>query len=913
MLRRKIKFWGKRRVGMAKDVICGMDVDENEAAGVSEYKGKKYYFCSTMCKTKFDENPKRYIEWEESGEGHGKIKDDIQEGDDGNVSLKPDKVPKPKIDPSPSLDRIDLPIVGMRCAACASTIEKGLSNLQGVEDANVNLATNKATIFYHSRFLNPDDFIDSVKKSGYEVATASAEIPIQGMQCASCVKSIEQTLLRTKGITKAVVNLATSKARVEYLPSEIDLAEITKTIEDTGYKVLDIPVDEDIEAMESKVRIREYRTIQRKFLLGLAFALLIFIGSMPHLFPWAPSILNNFFVLWLLATPVQFWIGGQFYKGAWGAFKHRNADMNTLIAVGTSAAYVYSVAATLFPGFFESGGIKPQVYFDTSAMIIVLILFGRLLEARAKARTSDSIKKLMGLQPKTARVKRNGEDIDVLVQDVVVGDEILVRPGEKIPVDGVVLEGKSAVDESMISGESKPVKKEQGAEVIGATINKTGSFRFRATRVGKETALAQIIQLVQDAQGSKAPIQRLADVIAGYFVPIVISIAIATFIIWFNFGPEPALTLSLLNFVAVMIIACPCALGLATPTAVMVGTGKGAENGVLIKGGENLEMAHKIGTIVFDKTGTLTEGEPVVVDIYPMDSYTEADILKYAASAERASEHPLGEAIIKRAEARNIQLLDPEQFEAIEGRGIAANVSGKNVLVGSAELMKIHNTKCNGLMEKAEEAAEEGKTPVCVAVNGQAAGLLAITDPLKGDSVEAVDKLKKMGMEVIMLTGDNRKTADVIAREAGIDKVISEVLPQDKVGEIKRLQAEGKKVAMVGDGINDAPALVQADVGIAIGSGTDVAMEASDITLIKGSLSGVVSAVKLSRKTVRTIKQNLFWAFIYNTIGIPIAAGILYPVFGILLSPIVASAAMAFSSVSVVSNSLRLKRAKLSA
>jgi Cu+-exporting ATPase len=896
---------------MAKDVICGMDVSENEAAGVSEYRGKKYYFCSTMCKTKFDANPELYIESGKSSENQRTIKNDIQEDDKKETSLNPDKALEPKIDPSLVLSRIDLPIRGMKCAACASTIEKGLSSLEGVDNANVNLATNKATIFYHSRFLNPDDFIDSVKKSGYDVATASVEIPIQGMQCASCVQSIEKTLLRTKGITKAVVNLATFKARVEYLPSEVGLAGIKKAIEDTGYKVLDIPDAMDIEDLESQAREKEYKDLKKKFIIGLILAAIIFIGSMRHLFPWVPHLLNNFFVLWLLATPVQFWIGGQFYKGAWGAFKHRNADMNTLIAVGTSAAYGYSVAATLFPDFFESGGIRPQVYFDTSAMIIVLILFGRLLEARAKARTSDSIKKLMGLQPKTARVKRDGKDVDVPIKEVKVGDEILVRPGERIPVDGIVLEGRSTVDESMISGESKPVKKERGGEVIGATINKTGSFSFKATRVGKETALAQIIQLVQDAQGSKAPIQRLADVIAGYFVPIVISIAIATFILWFNFGPEPALTFSLLNFVAVMIIACPCALGLATPTAVMVGTGKGAEMGVLIKGGESLEMAHKIDTIVFDKTGTLTKGEPEVVNIFPLAPFTEVEILKYAASAEKTSEHPLGEAIVKKAEEQGIPLDNPERFEAIEGRGITAHVSGEDVLAGSVAFMKSRDIECDGLMDNAEEAAREGKTPVCVAVSGKPAGLLAIADPLKDDSAEAVSELKRLGLEVVMLTGDNRKTAEAIAKKAGIEMVLSEVLPQDKVTEIKKFQAEGKKVAMVGDGINDAPALVQADVGIAIGSGTDVAMEASDITLMKENLTGVVSAVELSKKTVRTIKQNLFWAFIYNTVGIPIAAGILYPFFGILLSPIVASAAMASSSVSVVSNSLRLKRAKI--
>jgi Cu+-exporting ATPase len=907
---------------MAKDVICGMNVNENEAAGVSEYKGKKYYFCSPMCKTKFDANPDFYAK---SG---GEKKDEESDEDDRGVdkgktgsahASEHEEAPPQKVEiesvagaePPSTIDRIDLPIVGMRCAACASTIEKGLSGLEGVEKANVNLATNQATIFYHSRFLKAEDFIDAVKKSGYDVGTVSVEIPIQGIQCASCVQSIEKTLLRRRGITKAAVNLATSKARVDYIPSVIGLADIKKAIEDTGYKVLDIPEDKDIEDTESAIREEEYKKLKSKFILGLILGVVIFMGSMPHLFPWIPDFLNNFIVLWVLATPVQFWIGWQFYKGAWGAFKHRNADMNTLIAVGTSAAYVYSVGATLFPSFFESGGVSPQVYFDTSAMIIVLILFGRLLEARAKGRTSESIKRLMGLQPKTARVVRDGKDVDIPIRDVVVGDEILVRPGERLPVDGVVVEGESTVDESMISGESMPVKKKSGDEVIGATINKTGSFRFRATRVGKETALAQIIQLVRDAQGSKAPIQRLADVIAGYFVPIVISVAIATFVVWFNFGPEPALTFALLNFVAVMIIACPCALGLATPTAVMVGTGKGAEHGVLIKGGESLETAHKIDTIVFDKTGTLTKGEPEIVDVFTVNSFAEGDVLRYAASAEKASEHPLGEAIVRKAEERRVPLRNPEQFAALEGRGIKAHVSGLDVVVGNAELLISQDIGFESLTDKAEESAREGMTPVYVAVDKKAAGLLAITDPLKDDSVEAITKIKKMGIKVVMLTGDNRRTAKAVARKAGIDEVISEVLPQEKVKEIQKLQANGKIVAMAGDGINDAPALVQADVGIAIGSGTDVAMEASDITLIKDNLRGVVSAVELSKKTVRTIKQNLFWAFVYNIIGIPVAAGILYPFFGILLSPILASAAMAFSSVSVVSNSLRLRRAKL--
>ncbi len=808
-------------------------------------------------------------------------------------------------------ERIDIPIVGMSCASCAATIQRDLAGLKGVEKANVNFATSKATVLFQPQLVKPKDFISSVRKSGYEVGTVSLELPIQGIECASCVQKIEKALLQTRGVTKAVVNLATEKAKVEYLPSETNFEEIKRAIESTGYKVLELAPSEEVEDPERLIREKEYKKLKIKFIAGLVLGLLIFLGSSRHWFPWVPSFLGNFYVLWALATPVQFWIGGQFYKGAWGAFKHRNAEMNTLIAVGTSAAYLYSVAATLFPSFFETGGIKPEVYFDTSALIIVLILLGRLLEARAKGQTSEAIKKLMGLSPKTARVIREEKEIDIPVEEVLVGDTIIVRPGEKIPVDGIVKDGKSAVDESMITGESIPVKKKAGDEVIGATINKTGSFKFQATKVGKDTALAQIIKLVQDAQGSKAPIQRLADVISGYFVPIVISIAISTFVIWFNFGPFPPLTFALLTFVAVMIIACPCALGLATPTAVMVGTGKGAEKGILIKGGESLETAHKLDTIVFDKTGTLTRGEPEITDIVTQNDYSEEEILKYAASAEKVSEHPLAEAIIKRAKEKKIELHDPKNFNAIEGHGIGAVVDGKKVFLGNLKLMQKQQIVVRNLEEKAEELAGDGKTPMYVSLEGKAAGLIAVADTLKENSLQAVEKLKKLGLEVIMLTGDNKKTAEAIARKAGIDRVLPEVLPEDKVHEIKSLQSGGRRVAMVGDGINDAPALAQADVVIAIGSGTDVAMEASDITLIKGDLRGVVSAIELSKRTIKIIKQNLFWAFFYNTAGIPLAAGVLYPFFGILLNPIFASAAMAFSSVSGVSNSLRLRRVKL--
>jgi len=897
---------------MARDLVCGMEVREEDAAASTEYKGKKYYFCAQTCEQKFDENPEKYILGEKATEEES-IKREMEADDRKDIELEPGEKGMPEQEKSRDAksERIDLPIVGMSCASCASTIQKSLSKIKGVEKANVNFATSKASVLYQPQFVTPEDFISSVRKSGYEVGTASIEIPIQGMQCASCVQNIEKALLTKRGVTKASVNLATERVKVEYLPSEISLVEIKNVIEQAGYKVLDIPSEEELGDVERRTRVREYKKLRLRFFAGLFLGLIIFLGSMPDLFPWVPDLLNNFFVLWVLATPVQFWIGWQFYRGTWGAFKHRNADMNTLIAVGTSAAYLYSVISTLFPSFFEAGGMKPEVYFDTSAMIIVLILFGRLLEARAKGQTSEAIKKLVGLQPKTARVLRDGKEEDIPVEEVLVGEEIIVRPGEKIPVDGVVQEGKSAVDESMITGESMPVQKEAGNEVIGATINKTGSFRFQAKKVGKDTALAQIVRLVQDAQGSKAPIQRLADVIAGYFVPIVISIAIATFVIWFNFGPTPALTFALLNFVAVMIIACPCALGLATPTAVMVGTGKGAENGILIKGGESLETAHKLTTIVFDKTGTLTKGEPEVTDIVPFNSYSDTEILKFAASAERTSEHPLGEAIIKKAGEKQVSLHDSRKFNAVEGHGIEAIVEGIPVLLGNLKFMKDRKIEIKGLVEKTESLAKEGKTPIYMAIDGQAAGLIAVADTLKENSVQAVAKLKEFGLEVIMLTGDDRRTAEAIARKAAIDRVLSEVLPEDKVHEIKRLQSEGKRVAMVGDGINDAPALAQADVGIAIGSGTDVAMEASDITLIKGDLQGVVAAIELSRRTFRVIKQNLFWAFFYNTAGIPIAAGILYPFFGILLNPIFASAAMAFSSVSVVSNSLRLRRAKL--
>lgn len=875
---------------MSIDPVCGMEVKKESSAGSSTYKGVTYYFCSSHCKEEFDKEPEKYLEEKPLAEPRMDI---------------PKTPAKEKPEPEKS-ERIDLPILGMTCASCAQTVQKGLSGLPGVNKASVNLATSKATVFYDPQRVGAKDFISSIRHNGYDVGTTSVEIPIQGMDCASCVQKIEKALLETNGVSKAVVNLATEKAKVEYLPSETDLSELKKSIESTGYKVLEVEKGE-VEDYERVIREREYKKLKSKFFFGLVIGIVVFIGSQEWL-PGVLEFLKNYYLLWIMSTPVQFWVGWQFYRGAWGAFVHRNADMNTLIAGGTSAAYLYSVTATLFPSLFRTSGIEPNVYFDTSVVIITLIILGKVLEARAKGQTSEAIKKLIGLQPKTAKVIRDGNEMEIPVEEVLVGDMVIVRPGEKIPVDGIVKEGKSYVDESMITGESIPVEKKSGDEVIGATINKSGSFKFEATKVGKDTALAQIIKLVQEAQGSKAPIQRLADVISGYFVPVVISLAILTFIIWFVFGPEPALTLALLNFVAVMIIACPCALGLATPTAIMVGTGKGAEKGVLIKGGESLETAHRINTLIFDKTGTLTKGEPEVTDIIPSDKYSIKEILFYAGCAEKNSEHPMGEAIVRKAKKEGIELKEPEEFDSITGFGIEAKIDGKKIVLGKEKLLEQRKIETGDLVSKAEELAQDGKTPVYLSIDGKLSAIIAVADTLKENSKEAVEELHKLGLKVVMLTGDNRRTAEAIARKVRIDRVLSEVLPEDKVAEIKKLQEEGKIVAMVGDGINDAPALAQADVGIAIGTGTDIAMEASDITLIKGDLSGVVSAIKLSKRIIKIIKQNLFWAFFYNVIGIPIAAGLLYPFSGILLNPIIASAAMAFSSVSVVSNSLRLRR-----
>jgi len=815
--------------------------------------------------------------------------------------------------------RLDLPITGMSCASCAAKIEKGLSNVEGVSKATVNFASEKATVVFHPSQTDLSHLIEKVKDLGYGAKMEKTVLPIQGMTCASCVNRVEKALSSLKGVVHVNVNFATERASVEYLPGEVTIKDLKKVVQEAGYQVLELKVgdstlrEEDIVEKERLLREQDLSRLKWKFIIGaiLLGPILVLMYGASLLEKWfGLSKEINFFIQFLLATPVQFWAGWQFYVGFWKAAKHKTSDMNTLIAVGTSAAYLYSLIVTFGPHLIMVKGLMVDVYFDTSAAIIVLILLGRFLEARAKGRTSEAIKKLIGLQPKTARVLRNGNEVDIPVEEVTPGDVVIVRPGEKIPVDGSVREGYSSVDESMVTGESLPVEKRAGDTVIGATMNKTGTFKFEATKVGRDTVLSQIIRLVQEAQGSKPPIARLVDVIASYFVPVVIGIAILTFIIWYLFGPHPALTYAFLNFIAVLIIACPCALGLATPTSIMVGTGKGAENGILIRGAEALETAHQLNTIVLDKTGTLTKGEPSVTDIIEGERFSRKEILTMAASAEKGSEHPLGEAIVKKAKEEDLNLLDPRGFQAIAGQGIEAIVDSKRILLGNVKLMEERKVHLNGLSEKAGHLSTEGKTPMFLAVEGQAAGIIAVADTLKENSKEAVEALRRMGLEVVMLTGDNERTARAIAHQIGIDRVLAEVLPEMKAEEVKRLQAEGKKVGMVGDGINDAPALAQANVGIAIGTGTDVAMESSDITLIGGDLRGVVTAIALSKATIRNIRQNLFWAFAYNTILIPVAAGVLFPFWGILLNPIFAAGAMAFSSVTVVTNALRLRKFK---
>ena len=845
--------------------------------------------------------------------------------------------------------RIILPIEGMSCASCAATVQEALGSASGVASAAVNYATAKAAVDYDDAQTHVAELIQTVRAAGYDCGKASVTFGVEQLHYAPSVAPLEQALRRLEGVIRAAANQATEMVTVDYVPGATTADELEHAVEGAGFRVAELIAAEDPVERERIARRREIRTLTGKFALAAGVAVVSMLGAMVlmagepdgggtlkqvdllgrALMPLAHRLRDALggsagaaldprwikIGLALITLPVVLWSGRQFYRGAWSGFKHRTADMNTLIGVGTGAAYLYSLAATFAPGVFVGAGRPADVYYEAVSAIIALILLGRLLEARAKGSTSEAIRRLAGLRARTAHVVRNGRQVEIAVEAVVPGDHVIVRPGEKIPVDGVVTEGASAVDESMLTGEPMPVAKKIGDEVIGATLNTTGSVTFRATRVGKDTALAQIVQLVEDAQATKAPIQRLADRVAGVFVPVVMALAIAAFVLWFDFGPDPAIVFSTVALVTVLIIACPCALGLATPTAILVGTGKAAEHGILIRSGEALDRLSGLRTVMLDKTGTITEGRPSVTHIVSAKRpdgtpIAPAEVLKWAASVEQRSEHPVAHAILKAANDRGVGLLPVEKFAVMEGRGARGTVDRRIIEVISLRHARERSLDLGALGQDADRLATQGRTPVVVVVNNTVFAVIAISDPVKPTAKDAVARLKRLGLAVVMVSGDSKRAAEAVAKEVGIDAVVADVLPSQKADLVKKAQRHGVggRVAMVGDGINDAPALAQADVGIAIGTGTDIAMEASDVTLIRGDLRGVVTAIQLARRTLRTIRANLFWAFVYNVIGIPIAAGALYPFFHVLLSPVLASAAMAWSSLSVVLNSLTLRR-----
>ncbi|MBJ9993526.1 heavy metal translocating P-type ATPase [Paenibacillus sp. S28] len=796
-----------------------------------------------------------------------------------------------------------LQITGMTCAACANRIEKGLNKLEGVSSANVNFALEKASVTYDPGKVGVDKLEETIKKLGYDTAKEVIDFNLEGMTCAACANRIEKGLSKLPGVTNASVNFAMETARVEYSPADITVSDMQNKVKQLGYKA--VTKQENKKTVDH--RKQEIKHQKRLLLLSAILSLPLLWSMVAHFsftsWIYMPEILMNPWFQLILATPVQFYVGKQFYVGAYKALRNGSANMDVLVSLGTSAAYFYSLYLTI--DWFTAGANAhhgPSLYYETSAILITLVIMGKLFESLAKGKTSEAIKSLMGLQAKTALVVRDGQEITIPVDEVIVGDMVLVRPGDKVPVDGVVLEGTSSVDESMLTGESLPVEKTAGDAVIGATINKNGMLRIKATKVGKETALAQIIKVVEEAQGSKAPIQRVADVISGIFVPIVVGIAVVAFLVWYFLVTPGEFAEALEKAIAILVIACPCALGLATPTSIMAGSGRAAELGILFKGGEHLEQTHKIDAIILDKTGTVTKGKPELTDV--LTEMDEGDFLRFVGAAEKNSEHPLAEAIVTGIQERNISLPGTEAFEAIPGYGIQAVVEGKELLIGTRRLMEKYDVDAIHAYETMSRLEETGKTAMLVAIDKQYAGMVAVADTIKETSKEAVQRLKGMGIQVIMITGDNERTAKAIAAQVGIDHVRAEVLPEGKAEEVKALQAQGKTVAMVGDGINDAPALATADIGMAIGTGTDVAMEAADVTLMRGDLTSIPDAIYMSRKTMSNIRQNLFWALGYNTLGIPIAA------IG-LLAPWVAGAAMALSSVSVVLNALRLQRVKV--